>query len=75
MVSLHSHDSMTAALGTTAASLAVYYLYKYLTRKSWKVVGKVSDILIYPIKSGPPISLKEATCTESGLVYRGLKDR
>jgi len=39
----------------------------------WRRVGEVSEMTIYPLKSGKGVDLKEAHCTELGL--RAISDK
>lgn len=76
-------------LSTTATTVSVtlgIYLYQKWKKdqppKQWEEVGKVTQLFIYPLKSGRRIPLKEVECTEFGSrqtetsnhVYR-LRDR
>lgn len=62
-----------AALVTAVVVAATFY-WKYLSKRKRKV-GKLSQINLYPIKSGPPLHLERAECTPCGLRYKSLCDR
>ena len=69
----------SAILGGVAASATIllvvgYFIYRR-RRKEYQVVGTVSRICLYPIKSCRGIDLQAAQCTTSGLQAQGLKDR
>jgi len=40
-----------------------------------KEVGRLTSILIYPIKACPPINVDSAECTSAGLKYKAIRDR
>ena len=61
--------SILMAVFSTA--MLVYYKNKQRRR----TVGRVTDLVIYPIKSCRGISVKWAHCTELGLRYKNLMDR
>lgn len=67
-------------LAYLATSLAVKMIISYLHggRKK-KLVGKVSDLYVFPVKSCRGIRVKEAECSHAGLVTTGtqfsVKDR
>lgn len=69
--------AVVAAVAVLAAcaALCVYVLYSKYRKYMWRSVGCVSNILIYPIKSGPALEVNQATCTESGLRHHKLCDR
>lgn len=54
-------------------TLAVVYQVKVRTKA--KVVGRISELLVYPIKSGPPLRVEKAICTNTGLRYLNALDR
>ena len=71
-------------VGATAVALAVgsYFLYKVYVKHSRKGskrtpgnAGKISKLIIYPIKSCGGIEVEDATCTAHGLVSGLLQDR
>jgi len=74
MVSTPSRE-MTGALVLGAGMLLVagYVLYKRKS-KSYSV-GKLSQLILYPIKSGPPMHVQSAECLETGLKYKQIYDR
>ncbi|PSN39537.1 Mitochondrial amidoxime reducing component 2 [Blattella germanica] len=65
--------SQNALLWGTTVIVATYAIYWLKQRKShsvptkWKKVGEVSELIMYPLKSGRGEQLKEADCTELGL--------
>lgn len=71
-------------LGTALTVAAVYRFYcasrksrlnsKQLV-KSWKAVGRVSSLHVYPIKSCHGVQVEEAECQTLGLVHQELQDR
>ena len=68
---------LTAASVVVGGALAVaagYMIYKRLSVKKRKA-GKVSKIILYPIKSGPALHLESAECTETGLKFKEIHDR
>ncbi|KAF6023959.1 MARC1 [Bugula neritina] len=74
MMSTPSRE-MTGALVLGAGMLLVagYVLYKRKS-KSYSV-GKLSQLILYPIKSGPPMHVQSAECLETGLKYKQIYDR
>lgn len=78
-----------AVLATASAAVSVAILIHLYQKwkinrppNEWELVGKVTQLYIYPLKSGKRIPLKTAECTKFGLkqpatpnnVYR-LRDR
>ncbi|XP_033499487.2 mitochondrial amidoxime-reducing component 1-like [Epinephelus lanceolatus] len=63
-------------IGAGVAVLGLGLGYKYL-RKSEKVVrvGVVSQLLVYPLKSGKAVSVALAECHKLGLKFGELQDR
>lgn len=57
------------AASVVTAFCAYYYQRKKKNQipKDWKLVGKVSNIYIYPLKSGYRIELNEAQCNDYGM--------
>jgi hypothetical protein len=64
----------SAVVGGALAVAAGYLLYKRLSVRQRRV-GKVSEIIIYPIKSGPALHVESAECTETGLKFKDIHDR
>lgn len=56
------------SLGTLAFWLWYRKNRKEEIPKNWRLVGKVSDLHLYPLKSGKRIEVKEAECDRYGLV-------
>jgi len=67
-------SSSTVLFGSLAALLTATFVY-YKSRKEIVIIGKVSELVIYPIKACPGIPVKWADCTECGLRYKNLRDR
>lgn len=57
---------------TSVAILSALGIYLYQRKRKWKppqqweAVGKVTDLYIYPLKSGRRIVVKKAECTQVG---------
>ncbi|XP_018019453.1 mitochondrial amidoxime-reducing component 1 [Hyalella azteca] len=66
-----------AGLGVTAASalLASYLRHRREEEMLWVEVGRVEDLVIFPIKSGHGTSVHKATATKFGLQCGPLTDR
>ncbi|XP_018019448.1 mitochondrial amidoxime-reducing component 1 isoform X2 [Hyalella azteca] len=65
-----------AGLGVTAASaLLATYVWHKREEMLWVEIGRVEDLIIYPIKSGHGTSVMKATATRSGLRSGPLTDR
>ena len=69
----------TSIIGYLALSASVKYMlsqsgYKKRPHNA-KLVGKLSDILIYPVKKMRRVELESAECRYSGLVADGYHDR
>ena len=66
-------------LGFLAASAALkYYIFtRWYDRRPRQatVVGRVSTLNFFPVKSAGNIVLEEATCTDHGMVTQGTNDR
>ena len=73
---LTMHSAFLGGLAASATILLVagYFIYRR-RRKEYRVVGTVSRICLFPIKSCRGIDLQVAECTTSGLQAQGLKDR
>ena len=73
-------QSTTLVIGvaTVLLTVAVAWWHQKLQAKNkvptkWRCVGEVSEMTIYPLKSGKGVVLKEAHCTELGL--RAISDK
>jgi hypothetical protein len=73
-VTLITPQSTTLAIGMAAILLtvAVTWWHQRIQGKKkiptkWRRVGEVSEMSIYPLKSGRGVDLKEASCTDLGL--------
>ena len=62
-------------------ALAAGTLFKYASlmwmkrNKAKEYVGKVSKLLIYPVKSARELDVKQADMTRHGLKFNGVADR
>ncbi|XP_003743333.2 uncharacterized protein LOC100902453 [Galendromus occidentalis] len=63
---------IAVCVGAAIASYAA--LIRYRQRK-WRIGGKIKKLMIYPIKSLPPLEVEAADLTLDGLKYKGTKDR
>lgn len=59
-------------LATTSVAVGAVGFYLYRKRKStppaqWEEVGTVTELYMYPLKSGKRIPVKRAECTKRGL--------
>ena len=79
-VTLTPPQSTTLVIGMAAVllSVAVAWWHQRVQGKNkvptkWRRVGEVSEMTIYPLKSGRGVDLKEAYCTELGL--RAISDK
>ena len=70
-------DSSTQVLCALAAGTAFKYasLIWMNRSKGKEYVGKVSKLLIYPVKSVRELEVKEADMTRHGLKFNGVADR
>lgn len=65
----------TAAIVGATSILSIIGTYLYRKKKGdqiptkWKSVGEVTNLYLYPLKSGRAIELQEAQCTEYGLSH------
>ncbi|XP_071523615.1 mitochondrial amidoxime-reducing component 1-like [Panulirus ornatus] len=61
------------------AALAGWLAWRLYSRphhpKEWEEVGEVSDLTIFPLKSGRGVSVKQAQATTHGLAHGELQDR
>ncbi|XP_018328460.1 mitochondrial amidoxime reducing component 2 isoform X3 [Agrilus planipennis] len=70
--SFSQNYSLALSSAFTGAILLAFYIFKSRVLnipwyKEWKYVGKVSDLYMYPLKSGRFLKLKRARCTTFGL--------
>ncbi|KAI2654554.1 Mitochondrial amidoxime-reducing component 1 [Labeo rohita] len=64
------------AAGTAVALIGLGVVYKYTRpEKKFSRVGVVSQLLVYPMKSGKVVSVETAECLRMGLKYGELRDR
>ena len=71
-------DSSAQVLGALAAGAAFKYaslMWMNRAGKAREYVGRVSKVLIYPLKSVREIETKVADLTKHGLKYNGIADR
>ncbi|XP_023695028.1 mitochondrial amidoxime-reducing component 1 [Paramormyrops kingsleyae] len=64
----------TVGIGLVSAALCVGFRY-FRRPKKVRRVGLVSQINVFPLKSGKGLSVTTAQCLEMGLKYGELKDR
>ncbi|XP_055845845.1 mitochondrial amidoxime-reducing component 1-like isoform X2 [Episyrphus balteatus] len=66
-------------LGVTVISGISYLYYRYTKKEviptKWKLVGKLDELFLYPVKSCGPIELDEAVCENLGVRKGDIKDR
>lgn len=72
--------SQTVLIGSTLAILTVLGTYFYQRRKNkppsnWESVGKVTELCLYPLKSGKRKPLRAAECTKYGIKQRKEDER
>jgi len=87
MISADVNSKLTIVAVGLGAALSVAAAYKFYCAsrrsrlnskqlvKSWKAVGHVSSLHVYPIKSCHGIQVEEAECQNLGLVHKELQDR
>ena len=90
MAILFRNTTQNILLWGSAAVLVTCAIVKWKQKKTkpsgtskWKKVGEISELHIYPLKSGKGIQLQEAECTDFGLKatsaapveYQHLRDR
>lgn len=72
-------QSITAALYTAGVTVALFGLrlgYKCVQKsRKLKHVGAVSQLILYPLKSGKGVLVTEAECLRMGLRKGELRDR
>ena len=68
MEDMRSQKVVIGVLGMGLVAVGGYALWLRMKRNTWKQIGTVSDIYIYPIKSGKYLSLQEAMATTMGLM-------
>ncbi|XP_075042930.1 mitochondrial amidoxime-reducing component 1-like [Mixophyes fleayi] len=66
---------MLCATGLGVAAIASWMWWRRRNRVELRLVGTVSQLIIYPIKSCRGISVQEAECLELGLRNGELEDR
>ncbi|XP_022201863.2 mitochondrial amidoxime-reducing component 1 isoform X2 [Nilaparvata lugens] len=65
---MNSVNVFAAVSLSVTGSIIVFYCYVQRKRRStWKAVGRLDNITIYPLKAGRAVFLEEAECTEFGL--------
>ncbi|OWR53814.1 Mo-molybdopterin cofactor sulfurase [Danaus plexippus plexippus] len=72
-------SAAVATTGVLAGAYCVYHLYNEARKRklptTWREVGTLKDIYIYPIKSCGPVQKDRAECTLLGLKDGWLRDR
>ncbi|XP_061384401.1 mitochondrial amidoxime reducing component 2-like [Danaus plexippus] len=72
-------SAAVATTGVLAGAYCAYHLYNEAQKRklptTWKEVGTLKDIYIYPIKSCGPVQKDRAECTLLGLKDGWLRDR
>ncbi|CAG9565355.1 unnamed protein product [Danaus chrysippus] len=72
-------SAAVATTGVLAGAYCVYHLYNEAQKRklptTWREVGSLKDIYIYPIKSCGPVRKDRAECTLLGLKDGWLRDR
>ena len=63
---------IVATVGVALASYAALLRYR---KREWRHGGIVKKVLIYPIKSLPPLEVMSAQLTLDGITYKGVRDR
>jgi hypothetical protein len=72
------NTTLVIGLATVLLTVAVALWHQRVQGKKkvptkWRHVGEVSEMTIYPLKSGTGVDLKKAYCTELGL--REISDK
>jgi len=71
-----SKNIFLALAGTSLLKhVASSWISTSIAPKEFHLVGEVSQLFIYPMKSGKAIELETAECTTFGLRYQGIWDR
>ncbi|KAF6023960.1 hypothetical protein EB796_017745 [Bugula neritina] len=70
-----SRSLMTVAAATLLFIPVMFYMLQRKKKSAMKTVAKVEKILVYPIKSCPPLVVDQAECTPVGMKYRKARDR
>ncbi|CAG9565354.1 unnamed protein product [Danaus chrysippus] len=72
-------SAAVATTGVLAGAYCAYHLYNEAQKRklptTWREVGSLKDIYIYPIKSCGPVQRDRAECTLLGLKDGWLRDR
>jgi hypothetical protein len=73
-VTVTTPQNSTLAIGLAAVliTVAVAWWHQKVAGRNrvptkWRRVGEISEMTIYPLKSGTGVNLKEAVCTDLGL--------
>lgn len=78
---IHNYSRETIVAATIIGSITALGAFLYQRRKrygvptKWVPIGKVKNLYIYPLKSGRRIELKNAICTEFGLIIPKSEDK
>ena len=71
-----SSISQSALLLGSAVIILTYAVLRWKQRNTkpikWKKVGEISEMYVYPLKSGCGIQLEEGECTDFGLRSTGV---
>ena len=61
--------AVVGGLAACATGLAVYGVYKLNNRQQydWKEVGKISQLMIHPVKACRGLQVESAQCTPLGM--------
>ena len=70
MVTENKQMVASVLVGGVLTLAAAYMIYRHLLSSTRHKVSRVSDIIFYPIKSGPALQ-----CTELGLKFKEIHDR
>ncbi|KAK6181651.1 hypothetical protein SNE40_009466 [Patella caerulea] len=72
-------DSPAAILGTLAAGALLQYGFgaycSWKERSTYRFVGRVAELYVYPVKSFGGLSVQSAKCTKVGLEHGSVTDR
>uniref|UniRef100_A0A8C4Q8P9 Mitochondrial amidoxime reducing component 1 n=1 Tax=Eptatretus burgeri TaxID=7764 RepID=A0A8C4Q8P9_EPTBU len=63
------------AIGLLSAIAIAAFMYRNLSARRRRLVGYVSHLFVYPLKSGRRLELYEARCLPTGMEFQQLKDR
>lgn len=73
LIDLHIPKTYVLLATTSIALVSALGVYLYQTRRKskkppekWEAVGKVTELYIYPLKSGRRIAVNKAECIQTG---------